>query len=76
MLVIKETVMTVQILFGQDVRDVLHAINQVERLDIANPPMCDCGDAERVYNPPTHYSVGYWESSMRSCNWCYDMGED
>ena len=34
--------MAVQILFGQDVRDVLHAINQVESLEIANPPMCDC----------------------------------
>ncbi len=65
--------MTVQILFGQDVRDVLHAINQVESLWIANPPMCDCGDTEREYNPPTRYEAGYWEFSSNCCSWCYEM---
>ena len=66
--------MTVKLLFGQDVRDVLHAINQVESLEIANPPMCDCGDTEQAYNPPTRYEAGGWEGSMNSCSWCYDMG--
>ena len=66
--------MTVKLLFGQDVRDVLHAINQVENLEIANPPMCDCGDTEQAYNPPTRYEAGGWEGSMNSCSWCYDMG--
>lgn len=61
------------LLFGQDVRDYLHAINQVESLEVANPPLCDCGDTEREYNPPTRYEDGYWELSSKCCSWCYDM---
>ena len=63
-----------QILCSQGIRDALKVMHEYGDNEIANNPMCDCGDSELSYKLPTHNRKGHWDISSNSCSWCYDMG--